>query len=139
MKASVENLSPILESAIVESLSNYESNNDGSFLGDLYFRYDEDAGLSIYDDMENLLNEIVLQGDQTAISHSLRHILQRLEQEHFFDKEYISKPFTISLIDEDFITIEELIFIDDDTLKLEGDIWDDLDKELDDFLKNLMK
>jgi len=139
MKASVENLGPILESAIIESLNIYESNNDGSFLGDLYFRYDEDAKFSIYDDMENLLNEIVLQEDQTAIFHTLRQILQKLEQAHFFDKEYISKPFTISLIDEEFITIEELIFIDDDTLKLEGDLWSSLDKELDDFLKNLMK
>ena len=139
MKAAIENLEPILESAIIESLSNYESNNDGSFLGDLYFRYNENTKLSIYDDLENLLNETTLQENQTTVSHALRHTLQKLEQKHFFDKEYISKPFTISLIDDDFITTEELIFIDDDTLKLEGDIWNSLDKELDNFLKDLMK
>jgi len=139
MKAAIENLSSILESAVIESLNNYESKNDGGFLGDLYFCYDENTKLSIYDDMENLLNEISLQGDQNTISNTFRQILQKLEQKHFFDKEYISKPFTISLIDEDFVTIEELIFIDDDTLKLEGDIWNSLDKELDEFLKDLMK
>ena len=139
MKASIENLSPILESAIIESLRSYESNNDGSFLGDLYLRFEEDAKFSIYDDMENLLNEIVLEEDQTVVSQVLRHILQKFEQEHFFDKDYITKPFTISLIDDDFIAVEELIFIDDDTLKLESDLWNSLDKELDDFLKDLMK
>ena len=139
MKVTNESLGSVLESAIIKSLSNYELSNDGSFLGDLYFRFDEDTKLSIYDDMENLLNEVTLQEEQATISNTLFQILQKLEQEHFFDKEYISKPFTVSLIDEDFISTEELIFIDDDTLKLEGEIWSKLDKELDDFLKNLMK
>jgi hypothetical protein len=140
MKVVNKSLFPVLEAAVKESLNNYESNNDGHSLCDLYLYHDkEEAKLSFYDDLENLLNEIQLQKSEALNSATLRSVFQELEQEHFFEKEYLSKPFTVSLIDESFIVLEELIFIDDDTLKLEESIWTNLDKELDDFLKDLMK
>jgi hypothetical protein len=140
MKIINKSLFPVLENAIRESLKNYESSNEGNSLSDLYLYHDkEEAKLSIYDDLENLLNEISLQRGDGINTATFRFVCQQLEQTHLFEKEYINKPFTISLIDESFIVLEELIFIDDDTLKLGEDIWVNLDKELDDFLKNLME
>jgi hypothetical protein len=140
MKQINKSLFPIFETAIQESLKNYESNSDGHSLTDLYLFHDkEDIKISIYDDMENLLNEISLQKREMLNSATLRHIFQRLAQGKMFDRDYISKPFTVSLIDEGFVVVEELIFVDDDTLKLDEDIWVHLDKELDDFLKDLLK
>ncbi len=142
-----EALVPVLESAIKKSLKNFESVNKGNSLSDLYMRFDsENAILSVFDDMENKLTEINLEKQEdfsedfeTQLKETSLVVLQRLEKEHLFDKEYIFKPFTVSMVDDDFIVSDELIFIDDDTLKIDGDLLTNLDKELDDFLKNLMK
>jgi hypothetical protein len=140
MKIINKSLFPVLATAFKESLKNYELSNDGRSLSDLYLFYDkEEAKLSIYDDVENLLNEVQLHKGNFLNSVTLQYAVRRLEQERLFEKEYIAKPFTVSLIDESFIVKEELIFIDDDTLKWEEDIWGNLNKELDDFLKDLMK
>ena len=134
----MKDLFSILESAVKESLDNYISNNDESSLSDLYLYYDnEDEKLTIYDDLENPLNEISLSQESYNLN-TFRTIFQKFEQEHLFDKECISKPFTVSLIDENFIVLDELIFIDDNTLRLGDDLWGNLDKELDDFLKDLL-
>ena len=44
------------------------------------------------------------------------------------------KPLSVSLTDEDFVVIEELLFIDDDVLRLDDPLLKDLDADLDDFL-----
>jgi hypothetical protein len=140
MKAINKSLFPVLETAVRESLKNYELSSEGHSLSDLYVYYDkEDAKFSIYDDRENLLNEVQLQRENELNSATLRFLFQFLERDHLFEKDYINKPFTVSLIDENFVVVEELIFVDDDTLQLKEDIWANLDKELDDFLKNLIE
>ena len=48
------------------------------------------------------------------------------------------KPFSISLTDEDFVVIEELLFIDDDMLLLDDPLLKDLDADLDNFLAKLL-
>lgn len=129
----------ILEQGLKKSLQDYETNSSGNTLSDLYLHYDERSHtLSIYDDMEAMLNEVSFEKKPERFSSLLRQMLQRFEKEKLFDKEYILKPFTISLVDEHFLITEELIFIDDDTMKLESDIWSDIEKELDDFLKKLL-
>jgi hypothetical protein len=140
MKAINTILVPILEIAIKESLKNYESKNEGNSLGDLFLYYDKgEDTLSFYDDMDNLLNKVQLPNDQFFNSATFRFVLQQPEQAQLFDKDYILKPFTISLVDKDFIVIEELFFLDDDTIKLSGEMWDNIEKDLDNFLKNLLQ
>ena len=48
------------------------------------------------------------------------------------------KPFSVSLTDEDFVVIEELLFIDDDMLLLDDPLLKDLDADLDKFLADLL-
>ncbi len=148
MKTKNEELISILESAIEESLRIFESQNNENSLSDLYIRFDGDNTLlSIYDDVENKMLDVnlekVQEDDIEAFEKQLNHVLKTalsgLKQKGLFDKDYIFKPFAVSRIDDDFIVSEELIFIDDNTLKLDGDLLANLDKELDDFLKNLMK
>jgi hypothetical protein len=148
MKAINKSLEPVLKSAILESLKNYDLTNDGSFLGDLYIYFDgENQTLTFFDDVEKELFAVNLSDEdslsdaelQQEIKNTAQFVLKELEKEKAFDTEFICKPFTVSMVDSDFIVEEELIFIDDNTLKLEGDLWSGLDKELDDFLKNLMQ
>ena len=47
-------------------------------------------------------------------------------------------PLSVSLTVEDFVVIEELLFIDDDVLRLDDPLLKDLDADLDDFLANLL-
>ena len=140
MKAINTTQVPLLEIAIRESLKNYESKREINSLGDLYVYYDtEENVLFFYDDLENLLNEVQLSAGEELSYPTLRFVAQQLNQSNFFDKYYIVKPFTISLVDRYFAVMEELFFLDDDTIKLEGDIWPEMEKDLDNFLKNLLQ
>lgn len=148
MKNVRKELIPILESALKKSLNAFEATASGNSLSDLYLHLDGDnLVLSIFDDVENKLHEINLEKEQEddpehfekRLISTLKHMLPQLDQQHMFDKDFIFKPFAISMVDDDFIVSEELIFLDDNTLKLDGDLMTNLDKELDDFLKELMK
>ena len=128
----------VLELAVIDSLDNYTSNHDGGSLSDLYLHYDrEEEKLILYDDLDNALNEIAL--DQELFHPgAFRNVFQKLAQTSIFEKPYIAKPFTVSLVDNNFIVTDELIFLDDITLKLEDNLWENIDSELDDFLKQLL-
>jgi len=148
MKMINKNLEPVLKSAIVESLKSYELNNEGDFLDDLYLYYDsENYTLALFDDAEKELFSIPL--EEVSISSesdilqeiidTAKYVLNGLRVERAFDKEFICKPFTVSLVNSDFSIEEELIFLDDHTMKPENDLWFGIEKELDEFLENLMQ
>ncbi|MDR1720512.1 MAG: hypothetical protein LBR67_10420 [Dysgonamonadaceae bacterium] len=141
-------LIPVFENALIDSLNYFESNNKESSLSDLYLNLDkENATLSIYDDMESKLLEVNFENyhvDDTEdfdmqLIATLKYALQQFEQKQSFNRDFIVKPFAVSLVDDDFVISEELIFIDDDTLKVDENLLTDLDKQLDDFFKDLMK
>ncbi len=139
----------VVETGLRQAMSQFESANSGDMLSDIYIKIDlENGKLLIFDDMENLLSENnieVWEDDQNQDAfaglflQTTKPVIQDLHKEGLFEKEYIFKPFSINLVDDNFILVEELFFLDDDTLKLDGESLLDLDKELDDFLQNLMK
>jgi hypothetical protein len=131
----------ILEIAIKESITDYESKEDRNSLEDLYLYHDsEDNSLVIYDDTDQVLNKVQLPDDYSFnLSHTLRQVLQQAGKERLFEKDYIIKPFTISLIDKDFVVLEKLFVLEDETVKLNDSIWTNIEKDLDDFLKNLLQ
>jgi hypothetical protein len=130
----------LLETAIRESLKNYESKKRGDSLSNLYLYYDKKANiLFFYDDLENLLNKVQLLYDERLNYKTLRFVLQELNHSGFFDKSCIVKPFTVRLTDNDFIVNEEVFCLDDNNIKLEGNIWAAMEKDLDHFLKNLLQ
>ena len=148
MKAVNKSLEPVLRSAVVESLKNYNLANNDHFLGDLYIYYDSgNQTLTFFDGVEKelfllILNEVsIVWGSDVLqeIKDTAKYILKGLKDEHAFDKEFITKPFTISLVDNDFVVEEELFFIDDPAVKISGDLWSGINRELDEFLKHLMK
>jgi len=134
-------LAPILEIAIKESLTNYESKEDSNSLGDLYLFHDtEDNSIVIYDDTDQELNKVQLPDNPSFnLVHTLRQMLQQAGKEGVFEREYIVKPFTVSLVDKEFVVLEELFFWDDDTIKVDDVLWASIEKDLDDFLKQLLQ
>ncbi|MCL2651371.1 MAG: hypothetical protein FWD60_10165 [Candidatus Azobacteroides sp.] len=148
MKEINEQLVSTIESIIRESLNNFETQQEVNSLSDLYLYFDEEnASLIAYDDIENKLLESDLdnfaefsnQSREEEVMDAAKLAVNRLNKERFFDKEYILKPFSVNFVDSDFIVTEELLFIDDETLKLNDSLLANLDKELNDFLKELMK
>ena len=131
----------ILDLAIKESLTDYESKEIRNSLGGLYLYHDiEDNVLVIYDDSDHVLNKVQLPDEQTFnLVHTLRQVLQQAWRERLFEKDYIVKPFTVSLIDKDFVVLDELFFLDNNTLKSNDLSWKNIEKDLDDFIKNLLK
>ena len=134
-------LTSILEIAIKESLTNYESKEESNLLSDLYLYHDNDeSSLVIYDDTDHVLNKVELPDNQSSnLTHSLRQVLQQAKREMLFDRDYIIKPFTVSLVDKDFVVLEELFFLDEDTIKITDTLWTTIEKDLDSFLENLLQ
>lgn len=104
--------------------------------------------LQIYDDEEHLIEKIVIfdwvnsNEEENAfnkrVAASVKAVLTILSTKNIFDVPRFMKPLSVSLTDEDFVVIEELLFIDDDMLRLDDPLLKDLDADLDDFLANLL-
>ena len=109
---------------------------------------DQTSGqLTIYnDDDEELANVMIEEwatydGDDFMenVKPNLKSILCRMKDAGDFDKVTILKPYSFVLVDEDKETVAELLLIDDDTLLVDDELLKGLDKELDEFLKNLLE
>jgi len=133
----------IIQEAIDSLISGYK----GSSLTDIFIIYDEENGeLSIYDDEENILaKEIIdeqgnLRNDENDFTDILRSVVHEMSDEGLFSSLDIFTPFSVNLANEDFVIIEELATIDDDSvIRLDDDFLKRIDKEFDDFLDKLLK
>jgi len=134
-------LASILEIAIKEGLTNYEAKEESNSLSDLYLYHDtEDNSLVVFDDRDNELNKVQLPDEQSFnLVHTLRQVLQHEGKGRLFNREYIIKPFTVSLVDKDFVVLEELFFWDDDTVKIHDTLWTNIEKDLDNFIEHLLQ
>ena len=147
MKLSQQSLS-IIESAIQKAVGKYVCNCAQTVVTDLHLQPDPTSGqLNIYnDDDEELANVMVEEwatydGDDFLenIEPGLRSILCRMKDAGDFDKVTILKPYSFVLVDEDKETVTELLLVDDDTMLVNDELLKGLDKELDDFLKELLE
>ena len=147
MKLSQQSLS-IIESAIQKAVGKYVCNCEQTVVTDILLQPDQTSGqLNIYnDDDEELANVMVEEwatydGDDFLenIEPGLRSILCRMKDAGDFDKVSILKPYSFVLVDEDKETVTELLLVDDDTMLVNDELLKGLDKELDDFLKELLE
>jgi len=113
---------------------------------DLHMQVKPESGeLRIFnDDMEELMRIVVDQWLEpteddlyeaaiTAIKQSINGLREEVE------KMSILHPFSFVLMDEDGETMSDIYIVDDDTVMLDTELLAGLDKELDDFLANLLK
>ncbi|MCQ2093972.1 MAG: hypothetical protein MJY81_03130 [Bacteroidaceae bacterium] len=135
-----------IRNAAMESVSKYQDGADFQIITDIHLNINEDTGeLSFYDDDDAVISSAVVEewidtdiNDYPEIIAFLREILKELDSEKVFNNTNISKPFTFVLEDSEHETIEELFFVDDDNIIITDDLLQGLDKELDDFLSDLM-
>lgn len=134
-----------LNNAISEAIDYLEKSYRGNSLTDLYFIVDIDSNeLTIYDDEQNLVNQTIITGwsdlTEDEIRNQLRVVLLDLDFDNKFDKLNVFKPFSVNFADDDFVVLEELLLIDDDSIvRIEDDFLKQIDQDFDDFLTKLMK
>ena len=135
MNANMAKVQSLIENAFTSAVEKLAKDESGNFISDLYVQADAESGeLQIYDDEEHLIEKIVI----FDWVNSNEAVLTILSTKNIFDVPRFMKPLSVSLTDEDFVVIEELLFIDDDMLRLDDPLLKDLDADLDDFLANLL-
>lgn len=149
MSANNTKVQTVIESAFNSAISKLLSNQTGNLISDLYIQVDQESGeLQLFDDEENLLDKIVIfdwvnnTEEETKFLRRIQPIikgaLSTLVTKEIFNHSCFLKPLSVSLTDEDFVVIEELLFLDDDTLRLDDPLLKDLDEDLDVFLAKLL-
>ena len=139
----------LIEKAFVEAIDKLTKDEAANLVSDFYVQVDAETGeLQIYDDVEQLVNKVVIfdwvnsSEEETVfnkkVAAAIKAVLTILSTKNAFDSPRMLKPFSVSLTDEDFVVIDELIFIDDDMLLLDDPLLKDLDADLDNFLANLL-
>ncbi|GAB6866276.1 hypothetical protein [Bacteroides acidifaciens] len=147
MKLSQQSQS-IIEATIQKAVAKYTCNCEQTIVTDIHLQPDQASGqLTIYNDDDEELANIMIEEWTTYdsddflenIEPSLRNILCRMKDADDFDKVTILKPYSFVLVDEDKETVTELLLVDDDTILVNDELLKGLDKELDDFLKELLE
>ena len=149
MNANITKVQPLIEKAFVEAIDQLTKEESANLVSDFYVQVDAETGeLQIYDDAERLMNKVVIfdwvnspeeeDAFNKKVAAAIKAVLTILSTKNAFDSTRLVKPFSVSLTDEDFVVIEELIFIDDDMLLFDDPLLKDLDTYLDNFLYNLL-
>lgn len=149
MNANSAKVQSVIETALTSAIGKLTGNESSNFVSDLYIQADSESGeLQIYDEEEMLIEKIVIfdwvnnseEEDEfnKRVAASVKAVLTILSAKGLFEHPRFMKPLSISLTDEDFVEIEELLFLDDDMFRLDDPLLKDLDAELDDFLNKLL-
>lgn len=149
MSANNAKTQSVIETTFTKAIGKLIANESGNFYSDLYVQADAENGeLQIYDEQEKLLEKTIIfdwvgssYGEDAfykQVAATLKTVLSLLVAKNVFDNPCFMKPFSVNLTDEDFVVIEELLFLDDDTLRLDDPFLKNLDEDLNDFLSKLL-
>lgn len=149
MSANNAKIQSVLETTFISAINKLTADDSTGYYSDLFVQADAESGeLQIYDEEERLLEKTIVfdwvgsscEEDQfnKQVANIVKSVLTLLVAKNVFDNSCIMKPFSVSLTDEDFVVIEELLFLDDEVLRVDDPLLKDLDAELDDFLAKLL-
>lgn len=122
------------------------SEEDNTVLTDIHVRVSQDSGeLLAFDDEDNEITRCVVEQwidnkDENfydEVAKTLRDIMRKNSET--LDNLGILKPYSFVLEDDDKENLGELYLADDDTIIVGGDLMENLDSELDNFLDDLLK
>ena len=138
-----------ITSTLKEALQAYAADGDKSVVTDIHLQPRQDSGeLVVFDDDDNELSRTIIdewvdfESDDfyNQVESLLRAEVAVLKDEGLLDNLCLMKPYSFVLVDEEKETVAELLLMDDDdTLLLNEELLKGLDKELDDFLKDLLE
>ena len=149
MSANNAKIQSVLETTFTSAIGKLTADDSNSYHSDLYVQADPESGeLQIYDEEERLLDKTIVfdwvdcpcdeDKFNKQVANTLKSVLTLLVAKNIFDSPHITKPFSVSLTDEDFVVIEELLFLDDEVLRADDPLLKDLDADLYDLLAKLL-
>ena len=145
MKAT-EQTTQQIERAIKKIAQKFPTDEETSILTDVHLRVSQDSGeILAFDDNEQEITRCVVEQwidnkDEDfydEITGILRSSLKTLHP--IIDAMGILKPFSFVLENDDKESVAELYVADDETIIIDGELMEGLDKDLDTFLDNLLK
>ena len=145
MKATEQTLQQ-LERALRKVTEKFPPTEEASLLTDLHIRVTQETGeLMVFDDDENEITRCIVEqwidnkddDFYNSITTPLRNIIAK--QKETVERMSILKPYSFVLEDDDHENVAELYVVDDDTVIIDDELMQDLDKDLDDFLDKLLK
>ena len=122
------------------------SEEDNTVLTDIHVRVSQDSGeLLAFDDEDNEITRCVVEqwidnkneNFYDEVAKTLRDIMRKNSET--IDNLGILKPYSFVLEDDDKENLGELYLADDDTIIVGGDLMENLDGDLDNFLDDLLK
>lgn len=130
------------------ALTKISGNEEDLSVTDIHIQPSQETGcIKIYDDEDNLLASDTIEewkeyeedDFNAGVAKVLKEEIEVLKKDGLIDSLKILKPYYFVLIDENKETIADIYLVDDDTLILNDELLKGLDKELDDFLEQLLK
>lgn len=145
MKANEQTLQQ-LDRAIRKIVEKFPANEEASLMTDIHIRVTQDSGeLMAFNDNDEEITRCVIEqwienSDEDFYQQITPLCRQSIErQKSIVENMSILKPFSFVLEDDDKETIEELYLVDDETVIIDPDLMEGLDKDLNEFLENLLK
>lgn len=145
MKATEQTLQQ-LERVLRKVAEKFPSQEEATLLTDVHIRVSQESGeLTVYDDDDKEITRSVIEqwidnkddGFYDDVAGIVRNVLNKHKAQ--VEAMSILKPFSFVLEDDDHENIAELYVVDDDTVIIDEELMAGLDKDLDDFLANLLK
>ena len=145
MKATEQTLQQV-ERALRKVAEKFPLTEESALLTDIHLRVTQETGeLMAFDDDDNELTRCVVEQwiDNTDeefyknVAATLRSVIHKHKQK--VEQLPILKPFSFVLENDEHEHIEELYVVDDDIVIIDEELMVGLDKDLDDFLENLLK
>ncbi|MDH6308484.1 hypothetical protein M2451_000795 [Dysgonomonas sp. PFB1-18] len=139
----------LIKDTFLKAIDALAKDYKGSSLTDIFITVDKESGeVSFYDDEENKVAEIVVfdwidkvdELSEKQVISVLTEVTEYLDNEDKFSSLELYKPFSVNYADDNFVVIEELLLINDDSIvKLDNDLMEKFDREFDEFLDRLLK
>ena len=135
-----------LERALRKLAEKFPENQEAAMLTDIHIRVSQDTGeVTILDDDDRELTRCVVEewidnkddDFYENITSVIRQCLSTNSQ--LSDNLSILKPYAFVLEDDEHDAVAELYVVDGDTVIVDPELMAGLDKDLDDFLDNLLK
>jgi hypothetical protein len=145
MKATEQTLQQV-ERALRKVADKFPPNEEASILTDIHIRVTQETGeLTVFDDDEQEITRCVIEqwidnkddSFYEDVTNTLRSVLNKHKKK--VEQMSILKPYSFVLEDDDMENIAELYVVDDDTVIIDEELMAGLDKDLDDFLDQLLK
>ena len=144
MKATEQTILQV-ERVINKIAQKYPKGDEVAVLTDIHIRVSQDTGeMLAFDDDEQEITRCVVEqwidskdeNFYTSVAHILQNSLRKLSE--VVDGMGILKPYSFVLENDDKDHVAELYLSDDDTIIIGGDLMQNLDKDLDAWMKEIL-